>query len=92
MPTVYEVYGFKIYFWSNENNEPVHFHVSKCKMQSNSTKFWILSDGSVELASNSSKYKKFELRRLIGMVYALSIQYSVINLWRERFRYVRFIR
>lgn len=49
MPTVYEVYGFKIYFWSNENNEPVHFHVSKGSMTSNSTKFWILSNGYIEM-------------------------------------------
>ena len=45
MPTVFEIYGFKVYFWSNENNEPVHFHVSKGTMTATSTKFWILSNG-----------------------------------------------
>ena len=26
------VIGYKIYFWSNENNEPIHIHISKGKL------------------------------------------------------------
>jgi hypothetical protein len=85
MPTVYEVYGFKIYFWSNENNEPVHFHVSKGSMTSNSTKFLILSNGYIEMEHNKGRYKKSELVRLVNAVYGLGIQYKVIELWKVRF-------
>ncbi|MBR2744592.1 MAG: DUF4160 domain-containing protein [Clostridia bacterium] len=30
-----------MYFWSNENNEPVHVHISKEKPTLNSTKVWL---------------------------------------------------
>jgi hypothetical protein len=29
MPTVLLLYGFRFFFYSNENNEPAHIHVKK---------------------------------------------------------------
>lgn len=29
MPTVFTVQGFRFFFWSNENDEPLHIHVEK---------------------------------------------------------------
>ena len=29
LPSLFEQYGYKIFFWSNENNEPIHVYVSK---------------------------------------------------------------
>ena len=29
MPTLLLIYGFRFFFYSNENNEPIHVHVSK---------------------------------------------------------------
>ncbi|MEO6719191.1 MAG: DUF4160 domain-containing protein [Ferruginibacter sp.] len=29
MPTVFVVQGFRFFFWSNENDEPIHVHVEK---------------------------------------------------------------
>ena len=29
MPTILEVNGYKVFFYSNENNEPLHVHVTK---------------------------------------------------------------
>lgn len=37
--------GYTFYFYSNENGEPIHIHVSKGKPSENSTKFWIKRDG-----------------------------------------------
>ncbi|MBQ8813590.1 MAG: DUF4160 domain-containing protein [Lachnospiraceae bacterium] len=31
MPSLFTVSGYKVYFWSNENNEPIHVHISKGK-------------------------------------------------------------
>lgn len=90
MPTVFEIYGFKVYFWSNENNEPVHFHVSKGTMTATSTKFWILSNGGIELDNNKGRYKKIELKRLANAIIGLGIQYRVVDEWKRRFGYVRF--
>ena len=39
LPTLFELYGYKIFFWSNENNEPVHVHVAKCKPSADATRF-----------------------------------------------------
>ena len=29
MPTVFTVQGFRFFFYSNENNEPMHVHIEK---------------------------------------------------------------
>lgn len=92
MPTVYEVYGFKIYFWTEEGDEPIHFHVSVGDVKFESTKFWVLSDGSMELAHNNSGYNEFELRHLIHLINEMKLQHYIIKLWNERFKCMRFIR
>lgn len=51
------VSGYKVYFWSNENNEPIHVHVSKGKPTSNGTKIWLTRTGGCILASNGSNNK-----------------------------------
>ena len=33
--------GYTFYFYSSENGEPIHIHVSKGKPSNNSAKFWI---------------------------------------------------
>ena len=46
-----EYMGYLIYFWSMEDGEPVHVHVSKHK-QKNATKFWITTEG-IEMAKDT---------------------------------------
>ena len=48
--------GYAFYFWSNENGEPIHIHVSKGKQTENGTKFWIKRD-EIELVHNKSIQK-----------------------------------
>ncbi len=31
MPNIVTIMGYKVYFWMNENGEPIHVHVSKGK-------------------------------------------------------------
>lgn len=38
MPVVFHWNGYRFYFYSQENNEPVHIHVEKAEA---SAKFWI---------------------------------------------------
>lgn len=38
MPSIFNVFGYKIYFWSNENGEPVHVHICKGVPKANATK------------------------------------------------------
>ena len=42
-------------FWSNENNEPIHVHVTKGKPTPNATKIWLTKSGGCIVASNGSK-------------------------------------
>jgi hypothetical protein len=44
--------------------EPVHIHVSQGIQSKNATKFWILSNGKVELAENGSHLSDKEISRL----------------------------
>jgi hypothetical protein len=39
MPTVFEAYGYRFFFYSNENNEPIHIHVSKAGAEA---KYWMI--------------------------------------------------
>lgn len=67
MPDALEkAYGYHIYFWSNEGEplEPIHVHFSKVP-HPNSTKCWILSDGTVELENNDDDIPVNDLKRLI---------------------------
>ena len=52
MPNLFEISGYKIYFCSNENNEPIHVHVSKGRPVKNSTKIWLTKAGGAIIASN----------------------------------------
>ena len=41
MSTILLIAGWRIYFWSNEDNEPIHIHAEKGDMES---KFWLALD------------------------------------------------
>ena len=45
LPSLFEQYGYKIFFCSNENNVPIHVHVSKGTPHGNSTKIWLTKSG-----------------------------------------------
>lgn len=73
MPRCFTVYGYIVFFWSNENEslEPVHVHVAK-RISKNSTKIWILSDGSAQLEEDSSRIPSNDLRRVMRVIEAYS--------------------
>jgi hypothetical protein len=48
MPTILLILGWRLYFYSNEGNEPIHIHAEKGDME---CKFWIhVDDFEIELA------------------------------------------
>lgn len=79
MPKCFTVFGYVVYFWSNENDplEPIHVHVAK-RIHKNATKIWILSDGSAELDNNRSRIPSKDLRRIMAVIemYAPDIIYK----------------
>ena len=63
MLSLYNVFGYKIYFWMNENNEPIHVHICKGNPTPNSTKVWITQYGGV-ITVNKSRIPKRDLVKL----------------------------
>lgn len=55
MPKLFVIDGYQISIWSNENGEPIHVHVSKKRPSVNSTKLWLLSNGTFIKANPNDK-------------------------------------
>jgi hypothetical protein len=41
MPTILEILGWRIFFYSNEGHEPIHVHARKAEIE---CKYWIDAD------------------------------------------------
>ena len=67
MQQVFVILGYIVYFWSNENDEPIHVHVCKGSPQKDATKVWITEDGPV-LEHNKSKIPKKDLKRILAWI------------------------
>ena len=68
MPTIFELYGYKIFFRSNEDNEHVHVHVAKDKQSANATKIWLPPESNPVLAHNNSRIPQKDLTRILKSV------------------------
>lgn len=80
MPSLYNIFGYKIYFWSNENNEPIHVHVCKGNPSPRATKLWITQAGGV-ITVNSSRIPKKDISKIEQFVVTCipQITYAWIN-------------
>ena len=84
LPTLFEVYGYRVFFWSNETGEPVHVHVCKGKPTANATKIWLPPESNPILANNNSNIPDKELKRILKMI-ALNRD-SIIAQWYDYFK------
>jgi hypothetical protein len=58
MPTVFVINGFRFFFYSNENDEPVQIHIEKAE---DSAKFWLsLVELEYNYGFNSAELKQIE--------------------------------
>ncbi len=84
MPSLFQVGGYKVFFWSNENNEPIHVHVGKGKPSSTATKIWMTVSGGCIVANNGSRIPLNELNELLEII---SAQYFMIcDEWKNHFK------
>ena len=88
MPKIFEICGYIISIWSNENSEPVHVHISKRRPSANSTKVWLLSDGTITLANNNSRIPDRELRKIMMVIQ--SNYTEILNFWAAYHGYISF--
>ena len=70
LPSLFMVSGYKVFFWSNENEEPIHVHIAKGKPSPNATKIWLTRAGGCIVASNGSKISQKELNELMEFISA----------------------
>ena len=83
LPKLFMVSGYTVYFWSNENGEPIHVHVAKGKPTPNATKIWLTRSGGGILAGNGSKISDKELNELMDFI---SAQFFLIcSKWKQAF-------
>lgn len=83
MPNLFECLGYKIYFWSNENFEPIHVHISKGVPNSNSTKVWLTKSGGCIVANNDSKIPTKDLNNLLE---SIAVNYFlIVSEWKNFF-------
>ncbi|MCI9355903.1 MAG: DUF4160 domain-containing protein [Firmicutes bacterium] len=83
MPNVLTFMGYHIYFWANENGEPVHVHIAKGKPTANATKVWITSSGDTVLEHNKSKIPSSDLKKVLSYVRA-NVR-DITGLWCQMF-------
>ncbi len=80
MPTVLYVQGWRLFFYSNEGNEPMHIHAVKGEAE---CKFWLLPDRFdivEEFAYNSTPRLLREIRQIIFEHFD-----QIITAWQEHF-------
>ncbi len=73
----------RVYFWSNENNEPIHVHISKAKPSQNSTKVWLTRSGGCICASNASQIPQKDLAELLEVIAAQ--HFFISEQWKKYF-------
>ena len=68
MPNILRIGSYYVYFWMNENSEPVHVHVNEGSPDVNSTKLWLTKAGGCIEANNNSHIPKTKLNKIKEIV------------------------
>ena len=89
MPIFLRAQGFKVYFWSNESDEPIHFHVTKGDPSPNDTKIWIKKDKTFQVASNRGRISDKDLMRIMILMHSYVDKY--ISVWKAHLGYEKYI-
>lgn len=83
MPKLFQIGEYIIFFWSNENGEPIHVHIAKGKPSASATKIWLTQSGGCVLANNNSRILNQDLNELMDVI---SAQFFLIcRKWKEHF-------
>lgn len=65
MPSIFNVFGYKVYFWSREDGEPIHVHICKGVPSQNARKIWLTSSGGALVCHNKSRIPTKDLNKLL---------------------------
>lgn len=80
MPTILFIYGWRLFFYSNEGTEPIHVHAEKGDME---CKFWILVE-EIEIREafeyNLTPAGRKEIKKIIYQHFDL-----IVDAWDKNF-------
>ena len=65
MPTILLILGWRLYFWANESNKPIHVHAEKGDME---CKYWLDTENfeiKEALSYNLTPQAKREIKKII---------------------------
>ena len=82
LPQVSKLFGYLIFFWSNENNEPIHVYVCKGKPSADATKIWLEDEPRLE--HNKSHISAKDLNRI--MKWLAANRQLIEKKWAEHFK------
>lgn len=68
MPRLFKIGQYIIFFWSNENNEPIHIHIAPGTPSPNATKVWLTRNGGCIVANNTSRIPQSDLNNLLKII------------------------
>lgn len=77
MPTILNLKGYKFKFYSNENDEPPHIHITKAN---GNAKFWLEPELSEAYSYGFNVRERRDIRKLIHQHSA-----KLISAWYENF-------
>ncbi len=83
LPKILTVGPYIIYFWSNENNEPVHVHIAERIPTEFATKIWLSKAGRAIVAHNKSNIPDNKLNKLLEII--SDNFYLICSKWIEKF-------
>jgi len=64
LPRLYKFGQYNIFFWSNENDEPIHVHVCVGNATTNAAKIWLTARGDCIVAHNKNKIPHSDLNEI----------------------------
>ena len=68
LPNILCIGSYYVYFWMNENNEPIHVHVNEGAPNVHSTKLWLTKSGGCIEANNNSRIPRTKLNKIKEIV------------------------
>ena len=83
MPTILLITGWRLQFWLNENNEPIHIHAEKGDME---CKFWVDYE-NFEIKSALEYNLTPQARRQIKKIIYEHFDY-IVSEWNKYFKCV----
>ncbi len=84
MPNLFRIGGYLVYFWSNENAEPIHVHITEGTPTAFATKVWLTSAGGCIVANNNSRIPQKKLNDILDVIEAQF--YMICAEWKAHFK------